>query len=193
MRDLSPSASSASTARRARSRPSASRSCAAPILASRSLRPGGAARALAPGSCGVADFTRCEPTPMAIPKDCAASLRCRLMASARGMPPVMELISSGACMVLPSSEARRSICVRPNPAMRSARSRLRPWPGPRADPARCPDGRPCAGPGRRRSCSLHPSHRATALRRIGPRQRARRRLPRVQAGARCPPPAESLR
>ena len=44
---------------------------------------------------------------------------------------------------------------------------FRAWPAPFADPARCPDGRPCAGSGRCRSCSLYPSHRAP-LRRIGP-------------------------
>jgi len=54
---------------------------------------------------------------------------------------------------------------------------------PRFLPGRFPSRHfqcPCAGSGRCRSCSLHPSHRATALRRIGPTAaRARRRLPRV--------------
>lgn len=112
---MSPSASSASTARRARSSPSASRSCAAPILASKGMS--GATRRnlrVSPWELRDCRLTRCEPTHMAIPKTCAASLRCRLIVSARGMPPVMELISSGARMVLPSSEARRSICVRSN-------------------------------------------------------------------------------
>ncbi len=70
----------------------------------------------------------------------------------------------------------------------------RPCPAPFADPARSPDGRPRAGLGRCRSCSLHSSHRARMLRRIGPTAaRARRCLPRVQAGARWPPHGASLR
>lgn len=108
--------------------------------------------------------------------------RMPVLGSARRVPPFMELISSGARMVLPSSEAPGRSASGPTRSMRVFETDVLPLaatvPAPFADPARYPDGRPYAGSGRCRSCSLHPSHRPMALRRIGPTAApARRRLP----------------
>lgn len=191
---------SASTARRARSGPLASRSCAAPILASKGMS--GARRRSArvsPWELRDCRFTRCEPTHMAMPKACAASLRCRLKASARGMPPVMELISSGARMVLPSSEARRSICVRSNSGNAQCSKRMYSQPAATVAGAARRSSTMSRWSSLRRlravSLMLAPSVASgdgVASSRTAAR-RARRRPPRVQAGARWPPPAESLR
>ena len=45
--------------------------------------------------------TRCEPTPMAMPKLCAAAARLRFTLRARSKPPVIEEIRIGACSRLP--------------------------------------------------------------------------------------------
>jgi len=127
-------------------RPRPGRSCAAPILASKGMSgAGGAARASACGIAGSRAGNRRTGDPQ--------GLRCLAQMPVDGLG-AWHAAGHGADQQrrahgLASSEAHKSICVRSNSGNAQCSngctlSRRRPWPVPFADPARCPDGRPCA-------------------------------------------------